>query len=326
MIELYIDMKKGIFVNDLETEKKYVINPSSVFRLRKRYKHLKNRQLVVGFIGPRGSGKSVGTARMAILDYLLEGKRVWSNMDICCRLICSDNQYIELKAEPWHKLDIVGLDELYANGCLVVEEANMTMMEARRAMRNENLRFSYVLQQLRKRKMNLIWNAQSEMHVDDRLRWQTDVFVKCMDVSLMPKHHNVGVGELTLCKYYDYSGMVTGRQDDNARFLEPFRSFIVANKPWWNSFNTYELQLLDDENDTRESEPPADNRLTAVADIMENLIRDEKKITKRDVWDIFEVTKHKDRIDLGILLAGRGVKTDRKSKYFYIDEETAISE
>jgi hypothetical protein len=316
MIALEVQKEKRIMVvADLETGRNYLLPLSNFFRIRKKYPHLRNRPLVIGFIGPRGSGKSVNTARMSILDYMMEGKQVWANMEIGCQLGLNGHHHI-IQADNWDKIDIIGLENIYDNGCIVIEEANMTMMEARRAMRDENIRFSYVLQQLRKRKMNIIWNAQSENHVDDRMRYQTDIFVKCADVSLLPGHRNVGVGELTLCKYYDYSGVVTGDIKSRKGFIEPFFECIVANKPWWNSFNTWQLQMPDDAV-LKEQEAEANSYLTSVADNIFQMIQDnDGEIDRKQMWHDVNISTRSEQIKIGQLLSAMGIEQNyNHSKY-----------
>ena len=80
------------------------------FQIRKLYPHLRGRPVVIGFIGPRGSGKSVGGARMAIMDYMIIGKRVWSNMTIEFAHI-NNSQSMIRRTEPLEKLDLVQLDQ-----------------------------------------------------------------------------------------------------------------------------------------------------------------------------------------------------------------------
>lgn len=237
--------KKDIQIFD--KRKLYKIPADGLFQIRKLYPHLRGRPIVMGYIGPRGSGKSVGGARMAVLDYMLLGKRVWSNMTIEFAYIKNNSATIK-KTETLEKLNLVQLDQTYCDGLLFIEEINMELADAYRSQSNRNIGFSYILQQLRKRQLDICWNAQSENHVDTRLRFQTDIFVKCQDMKLIPGHKHCGTGELSLCKAYDYSGIVTGRVKTNG-FIEPFREWTAWNKPWWNVYDSYKMQGIEDETD-----------------------------------------------------------------------------
>jgi len=171
------------------------------------------------------------------MDYMLRGKTVWSNMDIGINLI-SDGRIIPIKSQPLEKLDLVELDKVYSNGVIYVDEVNL-LAEARRAMSRENLMFSYILQQLRKRRLSIIWSAQSENHCDDRLRWQTDIFVLCEDVSI--SRPNCDIGAYSRWEAHDFSGIVKGRTFNNSKDNIFYRA-TIWNKPWWNTYNTWQMQ------------------------------------------------------------------------------------
>ena len=46
-----------------------------------KHQHL-NREVIIGLVGLRGDGKSGSGAVIALLDYLMNGEPVWSNMAI----------------------------------------------------------------------------------------------------------------------------------------------------------------------------------------------------------------------------------------------------
>lgn len=228
--------KKGIFVRDQRGS--YFIN-RPFFSLW-NYRNLKNRSLIIGYVGARGSGKSNAAARTIILDYMMLGKLVWSNMDIEFNLI-KDGKAINMKSQPLNRLSLVELDDVFKNGLIYLDEVNL-MMEARRSMSQENLMLSYIVQQLRKRKLNILWSAQSEMHCDDRLRFATDIFITCQDISI--NRPNCGIGELSLWKAHDYSGVIKGRTPNDSKSAIFFEG-IQWNKPWWNTYDTEQIQDLD---------------------------------------------------------------------------------
>lgn len=286
------------------TDNQMVYTIRNPFDLRTVYPHLRNRALVIGVVGPRGSGKSVHTARMTCSDYLLKNKKVWANMDIGFTLL-NGGKPVDVHTLNFDKMSLVDLDTMYDDGCLVIEEANVTLMEARRAMREENLKSSYLLQQLRKRRMNMIWNAQSEMHVDDRLRFQTDIFVKCADLSLMPGHHHAGAGELSLIKYYDYSGQVTGKVSVEKGWMNPFWQGIVWNKPWWNTFSTWQLQGIEEAVSQKEGAIPPNGE--EILEFIQQNQHDKTKLRLRNIWNNFDITDHRLRTWIGKWLSTQGI-------------------
>lgn len=239
-----IDTKKKFIIYD--RNKIYNVPKHSLFQIKNEYPHLRGRPIVRGYIGPRGSGKSVNGSRATVVEYMIKNKRVWSN--ILLEFAHIKNGRISIKrSESLDKLDLIQLDQTFNDGLLFIEEINMEVADAYRAVSNKNLGFSYILQQLRKRQLDIIWNAQSENHVDTRLRFQTDIFVKCQDLKLIPGHKNVGTGELSICKAYDYSGIVTGNVNSKAGFIEPFREWTAWNKPWWNIYDTNKMQGIENE-------------------------------------------------------------------------------
>lgn len=309
MIDL-IPNKKGIYIRD--GDKTYCVRPP-YFSLR-NFRNLKDRSLIIGFVGARGSGKSVGAARMVIMDYMLRGKKnVWSNMEIGFNLI-RNGQTIPMKAKSLERLGLVELDEMYSNGLLYVDEVNL-LAEARRSMSQSNLMFSYILQQLRKRRLSIIWSAQSELHCDDRLRFQTDIFIMCEDVSISrPK---CGIGELSSWKAYDFSGIVKGKTPRNSDDAVFYRG-VQWNKPWWNTFSTFEIQ--DIEIKTRQEKNTAkEEAAKTAADIAEYMRAESPVARKHGLWKMFGVTDQTRMMLVGqVLSAVHDIITNPKNNREYI--------
>lgn len=314
MIDL-VPNKKGIFIRDGNNT--YHVKPP-IFSLG-NYRNLRKRSLIVGYLGGRGSGKSVGAARTVILDYMLAGKQVWSNMEIGFNLL-KNGKRIPMVSKPLDKLSLVELDKVYSNGLIYIDEVNL-LAEARRAMSQENLMFSYILQQLRKRRLTIIWSAQSELHCEDRLRFQTDIFIMCEDISIKKK--NCGIGELSLWKAHDFSGVVKGRtprRSDDAIFYQG----VQWNKPFWNTYNTWQLQEV--RVGTKQRENPLDAEAQGMAAKIAEYMRNNgiPKINKDRLWILFKVASHELRTRTGMFLPEHGIfkSYDRRS---YVLEEDLLS-
>jgi len=289
-----------------------------------KYRNLRKRSLIIGFVGPRGSGKSVGAARTVILDYMLRGKKVWSNMEIGFNLI-SDGQILPVKSQPLEKLSLVELDKLYSNGVIYVDEVNL-LAEARRAMSNENLMFSYILQQLRKRRLSIIWSAQSENHCDDRLRWQTDIFILCEDVSInRPK---CDIGAYSRWRAHDFSGIVKGRtfskSDDNI-----FYRATIWNKPWWNTYSTWELQEVGvgAEAEAKVAKKKEQAEARGIASEIAQYMQDEglSAIKKRHLWKRWGISDIKMMMRIGQELASQHGIISKRQEYIIDDYEGALA-
>jgi hypothetical protein len=222
------------------------------------------------------------------------------------------------------KIDLVQLDTVFQKGLLVIDEVNMAMADALRSMSNESLMFSNILQQLRKRQLNVIWTAQSEMHVTNRLRFQSDIFIVCQDLSLMDGHRNCGRGELSYWKCHDYSGIVVGEGPlEGKDKWRPFWEGTVFNKPWWNSFDTHQMQGLDDEmHGTPSKTPVKDEKLKQAQEIVADIRGKGFDSMPADVfWNHIGVEDFAERVRIGMQLQSVGVKkrkmTDGRYEYLF---------
>ncbi len=311
MIDL-LPNKIGIFIQD-NNGTYHVRQP--IFSLR-NYRNLRSRSLIIGFVGARGSGKSVGAARTVIVDYMLAGKQVWSNMEIGFNLIRNGEKKL-VRSSPLNKLDLVHLDKVYSDGLIYVDEVNL-LAEARRAMSQENLMFSYILQQLRKRRLTIIWSAQSELHCEDRLRFQTDIFIMCEDISI--KKQNCGIGELSLWKAHDFSGVVKGKTPKNSEDAI-FYQGVQWNKPWWNAYSTWEIQELGTGIEEKKEDPlsiEAHEKAACIAAYMKNEAPIE---SKRSIWKRFEVAERSMMMRIGqVLSADHGIIPNTKGTKYIVED------
>lgn len=157
-----------------------------------RRQHL-NREVVIGTIGDRGGGKSATDSVIGIVDYMLAGIDVCSNMVISCDIEIDSEaaeQYglmgggvAHYRSLPLDKNALLQLDDTYRDKCLVIEEINVQFANARRAMANTNVEFNEVCQQLRKFKTSLVYNVIDEMFVDVQLRTLTDIMIQTYDTA-----------------------------------------------------------------------------------------------------------------------------------------------
>ncbi len=168
--------------------KKYINKGQYLF-----YKEYLDREYVLGTIGDRGGGKSGSDAVISIVDFMIRGKPVWSNMKIQCDIMVDDERAIEAglnsggvahyESLPIVKGELLKLSEDYRDGCLVIEEINVQFSNVRRFMSNTNVDFNEVCQQLRKFKTSMIYNVIDEMFIDPQLRALTDIFIRTYDTA-----------------------------------------------------------------------------------------------------------------------------------------------
>lgn len=201
--------------------------------------------LVLGWIGAAGSGKSCGMAGTIIYDYLLAGIPVFSNMDIAVTVKYkkASKTFRTQDLDKASLLNIKDIDTMYRNCCLGVDELNLELSDARRSMSNKSLFFSYALQERRKRHIHFLHTEQSEMHADERVRFQTSLYIQTRDAAYQggpPQPDELG--RKSRWKVYDTSGIYNGEILDGRDPRLVIFEDDFHNTPFWHSFDTDQLQ------------------------------------------------------------------------------------
>lgn len=152
-----------------------------------------DREIVLGTVGDKGAGKSASCAGITLVDGMLAGKPVFSNMKLGCDIVIDDETarkyglnsggIAHYSSQPLIKDALLNLDDRYRNAYVLIEEINVEYANARKALTNTNTDFNEVCQQLRKFKTSLIYNVTDEMFVDVQLRALTDIFMKTYDTA-----------------------------------------------------------------------------------------------------------------------------------------------
>ncbi len=213
-----------------------------------------DREIVIGTIGDRGGGKSGSDAVIGIIEFLLSGKKVWSNMVIKCDIEIDDitaREYglnsggvAHYESLPIEKDALLKLDESYRGGCLVIEEINIQYSNVRRFMSNTNVDSNEVWQQLRKFKTSLIYNVIDEMFIDSQLRSLTDVFLMTYDTAfdLDSLHEKKNTGVDFKWTIWPMSGYLAGEQGKYLRTHKALPSVFFHFQPWRGVYDTYKHQ------------------------------------------------------------------------------------
>ncbi len=202
--------------------------------------YLAESEVTIGFIGYRGTGKSASIVKVAIEDFLLVGKNVWSNMPICVEVFYKDAKKI-FSSQPVPKLKLLEGDTTFQNGLVIEDEVNMEVADSSRYMATTNLEFTNQIQMIRKKGLDVIWSAQNWNTVDARLRWQSDYIVLCS----LQKPEDKGL--FSYWRVMDSTGL-SGKLD----FDIEMRSHYLLDKivqegmtfirPWWRAYDTKRLQ------------------------------------------------------------------------------------
>lgn len=217
-----------------------------------RRQHL-NKDVVIGIIGDRGDGKSIGAGLIAMLDYGVEpGAVIRSNMGIQADIVVSDSeaqQYgfekggsVHYQSQELNKAKFLGFDESYFRAIYVIDEINIFLADARRSTSNQNLYSDDVGQQLRKWQSPLIYTCIHEMFVDARIRDLTDIFIKAEDTALTPLGLSRRQKQGLEFQWFIYAmtRKLTGeRYADTKQKLGPF---FIRGKSLWGLIDTDKRQ------------------------------------------------------------------------------------
>lgn len=155
---------------------------------------------IIGLVGDRGSSKSLGMGNISIRDFAMSGAVMRSNAKIKQTVEVDDEiaaQGVDIKghhytakggsvvyeAEQLDRHALNRLDSSFEYNVICIDEINLFGSDSWRAMSNESLDRSDLVQQLRKFHCGLIYTCIDEMFVINRIRDATDVFIKCADTA-----------------------------------------------------------------------------------------------------------------------------------------------
>jgi len=219
--------------------------------LFRRY-HL-NRDWIIGLVGERGSGKSLGGGNIAIRDFGFNKEPLWSNMDIglgvhipdiLARPFNLEEGLVICQSEHIEKQAFLALDSRYEGGCFFFDEFNLEYGESRRSSANVNLMTDRAIQQLRKLQSGLIYTVLNEMYVDSRIRENTDLFIRCSDVAFKSENLKQGMTQGVQFEWllYPMTAKVAGVGHTFADTGKPIGPIPVTLGYLWGSIDTYERQ------------------------------------------------------------------------------------
>lgn len=291
------------------------------FSIWDRWPHLRGRSIVIGFIGGRGSLKTTSAIRTLILDYKLRGREVWSKrLPIAVDLVTSKG------VTPLRSIESATPDFKFSkcfNGVLFDDEINEDEGgDSYRSTTSAALEMSYDIQELRKgadgglSKMDFMWTTQSETMIPPRLRGQTDIIIKCADLSLSNK--KVGMGEYSRWEIYDYSGILTGSQETRKMKETP----VIFGKPWWHCFKTGTKKR---EEIRAQKEEEEQRLLKVTAEIADFVCRgDECGVEKAVLWRKWGIDDNRTQATIGkLLVKHHDITANYNGKKYKFNEELA---
>lgn len=224
---------------------------------------LEDVPLVMGFIGPAGAGKSCGAAGVAIYDYLLAGMGVVSNMmiSVTVKYRGASKTFESTDLDKIGVMNYRDITKMYRNVVLFMDEFNLEFGDVRTSMSKVNRAIAAMLQERRKRNVNILYTVQDESWVDKRVAFATDMMITCKDAAYdvgFPKKGQLG--RKSHWRLHDMSGRITGEPmiDEDGdrrktRYVLPYFEGEFNNRPFWNCYDSWLLQGL--ESDDPEQDP-----------------------------------------------------------------------
>lgn len=174
--------------------------------------------MIYFYKGAKGRGKTLTMVKDALIFHK-NGKPVFSNMKSIKFGLPITNEEI-LKIDKNSTL----------NNCVLIVDEIQTLFNARRSMKTENVKFSYFIQQIRKRNIELLATSQFSNTVDL-------IFRQHIDYIVMPKFDK----ELNVCKV-TYLNMNSLEDDIGGSIIEPDIVTVVYNaEEIFGQYDTEEL-------------------------------------------------------------------------------------
>lgn len=222
-----------------------------------------NRDIVIGLIGDRGSGKSVGGSQIIVRDGIVRGEPCFANIGITPQFEISDEM-----AQAWcgaeyglkeggtvsyssQELDIykfLQFSDEYRNGWIFIDEINIALADARRSMSYQNLGAADIGQQLRKLRSGFIYTCISEAFVDVRIRDITDFVIKSHD-ALFSRDNKIAQceGEYFTWTIYPVTEKAAYILRTYQRYIGPGKGVepvtaTISGKSWWGIIDTWQHQ------------------------------------------------------------------------------------
>lgn len=124
--------------------------------------------MIIGFVGPRGSGKSASMVLEAYRWYQ-KGYTVFSNIDLSFEHQPYTAKMIENFASDKNPL---------SRAVVLIDEAHV-LLDSRSSVTKRNKIISYFILQTRKRDVHVLYTTQSFHQIEKRLRDQSDMLISC---------------------------------------------------------------------------------------------------------------------------------------------------
>ena len=197
---------------------------------------------VIRYVGGRGSGKSMMLAYSGLTDLVL-GRRVWSNMPIkVSKQWACYHGFPDMAGRTSEPLDwdaLYSLDAGLVQGTVLIDEAQY-FSDSRASNSLKNRLLNAIVAQVRKRSLNLFYTVKQADWIDKRLGYETDVNCECSNLSYSEwgMKNKLPLGSTLNLKYYDLSGVITGKAVSKYNFMPYKECNFVAGRMVFDCYDT----------------------------------------------------------------------------------------
>lgn len=140
---------------------------------------------IIGILGDRGSGKTCLMVAVSYHEWMRSGRKLRVVANFKLRGIPSEP--FPLLPPPYpkepindYKIRILNIFAKYAGSLLLIDEAHGIFESRGSGGSKEGVALTFTLSQIRKLRINLLWNAQMSGTVDLRMRGLSDCLLVCV--------------------------------------------------------------------------------------------------------------------------------------------------
>lgn len=179
--------------------------------------------MIYGFFGEMGSGKTLTMSKYAYMFYSL-GYKVYTNYNLNFPHEKLTRQFLESIVKD--NIDI-GDKAIFC-----IDEIDM-LIDSRMSMKKGNIIISYLLKQVRKKKIKILYTVQYEHMIDKRLRSGTKTRVLCNSKNIMIFTPTTEYMVKIIYNQFIIDGTIT-------------KKFRFVGNPFYKLYDTEELITFDE--------------------------------------------------------------------------------
>lgn len=292
----------------------------------------------LAYTGFRGAGKTFSLAYIGAKG-LANNQQVFCNFNIEFNLMMPDKTIRHCQSHPLDQDALYRLDESLSNGIVLISEFQY-FADSRRSMTLNNRLIDAIIAQVRKRQLFFAYDVKDMGWIDNRIRYETDVEVRCKDAYYTNWGHENGInekGEVIFWQPQDLSGMWTGVDTEHRNYYDmPVHPMYIRVKHLRGIYDTEEIIDYIDAMAGIEIHQPK-RRINAGGEEAEALAMQQrqqmvgsilKAFNVKSVWLDMDLWKHlgledqNTRRKYGAIMKSLGVtKKQDKHGYYYVYNE-----